>query len=265
MDRLPVSLVTVTYNSAPTLAHFWRDWPAEAAEWIVVDNASSDDSAEVAESLGARVVRLPENVGFSAANNRGAAEAEGQVLGFLNPDVTPTRVGIEALVDRARDDASIVAPQLTNADGSLQENGRGAPYPMRKFAHMFAPASKMNERYIRPVDSGLERVVWVMGAAIFMGREVFQRLDGWDAGFFIYYEDSDICLRALRKGIPTYVDGDVRWTHGWARETARGGSASIWAHELRSATRFYAKHPGCIAPFPFGTAGVRALDKALRQ
>jgi N-acetylglucosaminyl-diphospho-decaprenol L-rhamnosyltransferase len=241
-----VSLVTVTYNSAAALEFFWRDWPDDVCEWIVVDNASTDRSADVARSLGARVIQLDENIGFSAANNRGAAEAVGDVLGFLNPDVAPTRGGIAQLAARVIETNALVAPQLTNVDGSLQENGRGAPYPARKLAHMFAPESKTNKRYVRHVESGVQRVVWVMGAALFMTRRTYDDIGGWDDGYFIYYEDSDICLRALRDGIPTYVDGDVRWVHGWARETSKGGSVSIWRHELRSGLRFYRHHVGCL-------------------
>jgi N-acetylglucosaminyl-diphospho-decaprenol L-rhamnosyltransferase len=243
-----VSLVTVAHNSASELQHFWRDWPSDAAEWIVVDNASTDGSAEVARALGARVIRLDVNIGFSAANNVGAARAEGRILGFLNPDLTPTRQGIDALAGRVTTENAFVAPQLVNIDGTLQENGRNAPYPLRKLAHMFAPTSRLNHHYVRHVESGLEQVVWVMGAALFMSREVFEQVGGWDDQYFIYYEDSDICLRALHLGVPTFVDGDVRWVHGWARQTKTARSLWVWKQEFRSAIRFYHRHPDCIVP-----------------
>lgn len=263
-DGLPassVSLVTVTYNSATALERFWKNWPDDICEWIVVDNASADGSAEVARSLGARVIRLDENIGFSAANNRGVVEAAGDVLGFLNPDVAPTREGVAQLAAQVTETNALVAPQLTYDDGSLQENGRGAPYPVRKLAHMFAPGSKTNQRYVRHVESGLQRVVWVMGAAMFMTRKTFDALGGWDDGYFIYYEDSDICLRALRDGVPTYVDGNVRWVHGWARETAKGGSLSIWRHELRSGLRFYRHHMSCLIAVGSGARAMRLIER----
>lgn len=261
MNGSSISLVTVTYNSAETLERFWGDWPSDVCEWIVVDNASTDGSVNVARSLGARVIGLHSNEGFSAANNRGAQAANGDVLGFLNPDVTATRSGVLALAAQVEAAEGIVAPQLVNEDGSLQENGRGAPYPIRKLAHMFAPSSKTNQRYVRHVESGLERVVWVMGAAVFIAREAFDRIDGWDAGYFIYYEDSDICLRALKSGIPTFVDGDVRWVHGWARETSKGGSAAIWKHEVRSGLRFYRQHPGCVVPVGAQARVMRSIER----
>lgn len=257
-----VTLVTVTYNSAQALSFFWRDWPRESCEWIVVDNRSDDDSAALAASLGARVITLQENVGFSTANNLGARAAKGDVLGFLNPDVSPTLDGVLRLAEDASISGGLVAPQLVNEDGSLQENGRSAPYPARKVAHMFAPDSKVNHRYMRRVESGLERVVWVMGAALFMTRETFDKIGGWDPGFFIYYEDSDICLRALDLDVPTMVNGDVRWVHGWARETVNGTSLAAWKHEFRSAARFYFKHPHCAIPVGRRARALRALERS---
>jgi len=259
-----VSLVTVTYNSAATLEQFWSEWPRDNCEWIVVDNNSSDDSAAIAESLAATVIRLDQNVGFSAANNIGARRATGDVLGFVNPDVTATDDGVERLAATVRATGSLVAPQLLNADGSLQENGRAAPYPIRKLAHMFAPGSSTNQRYVRRVESGHQQVVWAMGAAIFVDHAAFERLGGWDEGFFIYYEDSDFCLRALRHGMRTIIDGDVRFVHGWARETASKPSVGIFKHELRSAVRFYAKHPECLIPVGREGARLRRTEKATK-
>ena len=72
------SLVTVTFKSRPDLERFWAGGVASGIEWIVVDNASTDGSAELAESLGATVVRLSKNVGFGAANNVGIELASAQ-------------------------------------------------------------------------------------------------------------------------------------------------------------------------------------------
>jgi len=99
-----------------------------------------------------------------------------------------------------------------------------------------------------------------MGAAVFMNMDTFDRIGGWDAGYFIYYEDSDICLRALEKNIPTFVDGDVRWVHGWARETRTTASFSIWKHEIRSAARFYRLHPNCILPIGPRSGNIRGVE-----
>ena len=258
----PVSLVTVSYNSAEVLTACWSgDLPG--VEWIVVDNNSADDTVAVARSLGAKVIGLPRNVGFSGANNIGAGQATGNTLIFCNPDVTVTQEGVAKLVEFAQARECLVAPQLVNEDGSLQENGRGAPYPYRKARHLLLRGSPSEEDSYSRLARGDEviPVVWVMGAAVAVQRKIFERIGGWDDSYFIYYEDADLCLRAWDLGIPTYVDGSVRWRHGWARETARGLSWRAWKHEFASAARFYLTHRYCLIPIGRRGRRMRARDR----
>ncbi|MFC8799085.1 glycosyltransferase family 2 protein [Promicromonospora sp. NPDC057138] len=248
----------MSYNSAEVLRQYWST--AIDAAWTVVDNASSDGSVETARSLGAHVIALAQNVGFAAANNRGVAESDEDVLIFCNPDVQVTASGIATLAERVRREGGIIAPQLVNPDGSLQENGRGAPTMIRKVRHMLG---RHDDGYLRFADVGESvDVVWAMGAAVAVRRSDFERLGGWDEGFFIYYEDSDICMRAHAAGMRVRVDGDVRWTHGWGRETRRGFSLGAWRHELRSAARFYRVHPHCLLPFGRFARRIRQIEAA---
>lgn len=239
-----IAVITVTYNSADVLRRFWGTAGREdrsGYEWIVVDNASVDGSAEVAEELGARVIRLDRNVGFSAANNVGASSSTADVLIFCNPDVSVDDAGIEALATRVRSDGGLWAPQLINADGTAQENGRGGPFVWSKVKHLLRIDDPAYARVAAPGQ--VREVVWVMGAAVAMAAVTFETLEGWDDGFFIYYEDADMCLRARAAGRQVRVDGAIRWTHGWARETGRGFSVRAWRFEIRAAARFYRKHP----------------------
>lgn len=255
------TLVTVTHNSRRTLEHFWSGFEDLDLDWVVVDNASSDDSAAVASELGARVVRSSENLGFSRANNLGVRHADSDILIFCNPDVRVTGEGVRALAARAASTGGLVAPQLCNADGTLQENGRGTPFPHRKLKHMFGKPEHQDP-YVRLAAPGeLRQAVWVMGAVVAMTRAVFDHIGGWNDRYFIYYEDAEICLRALRKGVPTFIDGDIRWEHGWARETQGSFSRSAWRHELRSGLRFYLTHPHCVVPLGRAAAQVRSVDR----
>lgn len=259
---MKISLITVSYNSQEVLRKFWGGVFPPDIEWIVVDNASKDDSRHVASALGARVVSLEENVGFGGANNRGADQARGDVLIFCNPDVRVDVDGVRELATRVLTEGGLWAPQLVNADGSLQENGRGVPAPWRKLRHMFWPNAR-EDGYLRTAQDGRVReVLWVMGAAVAMTKATFGDLSGWDDKYFIYYEDSDICLRARNLGEKTWLDGGVTWLHGWARETKNGFSLSSWRYEFRSASRFYRRHWYCV--FPFGEFG-RAVWRADRM
>ncbi|GHH76500.1 glycosyltransferase family 2 protein [Promicromonospora soli] len=253
-----VSLITVSYNSARTLERFWAGQPFAPYRWTVVDNNSSDDSKEVARRLGAQVVELDANLGFSAANNVGASATDSEVLIFCNPDVTVTPAGIATLADQVRRHGGIVAPQLVNSDGSLQENGRGAPFLTRKIKHLFRLHDDRYQRFAQPGE--VTDVVWVMGAVLAVARVDFESLGGWDERFFVYYEDADLGIRAWQRGISVKVDGDVQWHHGWGRETGRGLSARAWKLEFASAARFYGKHPYCLVPMGSRAQLVNQID-----
>lgn len=241
-----VSVITVAYNSESALREFWAGTEPRSYDWIVVDNASSDASAAVARERGARVVRMEANRGFSAANNIGAGTTDADVLVFCNPDVTVTEEGLALLAREVRRRGGIVAPQLVNVDGSMQENGRGMPFPARKVRHLLRLPDGRYCRYAGPED--LVDVPWVIGAVVAIGRDDFERLGRWDSGFFLYYEDADLCLRAWALGMPVRLLGAVRWVHGWARATGRGVSVRAWRHEVVSAARFYSRHPYCLVP-----------------
>src|SRR5215472_6304875 len=139
-----VSAIVVSYNTRDLLLDCLRafyacsDVPAEA---VVVDNASSDHSAEtVARELPyAKVIRQPANVGFGRANNAGLQVAEGRFLLLMNPDVTvmPGCVGRLADFLLVRPDVGAVGPRLQRPDGLLDETARrGFPSPSATFYHL---------------------------------------------------------------------------------------------------------------------------------
>ena len=246
--------MTVTYNNSSVLKKYWGGLALPAdVEWIVVDNASTDDSVSVAESLGAHVISLPKNCGFGAANNVGFDHASAPYVAFVNPDITMDVDSLNTLRNVLDSGDVIVSPQLINDDGTLQANGRGWPFLLHKIQHRLDP-SKLDNRYRLLADEGESKeVAWFIGAAVAGKREFFTKLGPWDTTFFLYYEDSDLCLRASKLGYRSVVCGDVRWIHGWQRETT-SFSFAPWKRELASMTKFYWRYPSLLSAFPTHTA-----------
>jgi N-acetylglucosaminyl-diphospho-decaprenol L-rhamnosyltransferase len=244
-DATTWSLITVTFNSEDALQTFWSR-PPEGVEWIVVDNASSDQTVSVAEDLGATVIRLSKNIGFGSANNIGLSRSGGEHIAFVNPDVSVDYASLADLNKAVADGTRLVSPQLLNPDGSLQPNGRGFPLIINKLRNRGSGATTLQNNYLLYANPGEVRAVcWFIGAAVAGNRRAFERLNAWDPRFFIYYEDSDICLRAWKIGISCQVTGDVRWTHGWARETTSFKWAP-WKRELASMVKFYTRYPAMV-------------------
>ncbi|TGY39461.1 glycosyltransferase family 2 protein [Microbacterium laevaniformans] len=241
------SLITVTYNSAAKLRQYWSELNLpDAVEWVVVDNASSDDSVAVAQELGARVIPLPRNVGFGAANNIGFDVTEGAYVAFVNPDVTPVLDDLSRLAQHLSNNPNdLVAPQLVNDDLSLQPNGRGRPYLSAKIVNRLRDRGG-RDGYLLVAQAGeVLETDWLMGAMVAGTRDRIKKIGVWDERFFVYYEDSDLGLRNAAHGGRSVVLGDIRWIHGWARET-KAPSLAAWRLELPSMVKFYSRYPNLI-------------------
>jgi N-acetylglucosaminyl-diphospho-decaprenol L-rhamnosyltransferase len=245
------SVVTVTYNSADTLRRCWGD-PDKPFDWIVVDNASVDGSAETAEELGARVIRLPENVGFAKANNAGVRESTSDYVLFANPDLRVRPDGLGPLAAHLDLHGGLVAPQLLSSTGEVQPNGRGFPYATAKLGNRkMWPLSKLHAGYRLTAAPGeAVWVAWVMGAAVAARRADFLAIGGWNERFFLYYEDHEVGLRAWRHGQPVAVLGDVRWTHDWARATNSLRWSRAHTLEVRAARTFFGMFPEFLVGLP---------------
>lgn len=233
---LRVTVVVVTYNSAhclPALGRCLQGVP----HVTVVDNASADGtSAQVADHIPqARVVSLPANLGFGAANNVAIRQAETEFVYLLNPDCLSEPADIARLVRTADafGQASVIAPQLTGRRGALDLSyrWRGDGWHSRG-PHAEAPCC----------------VGFVSGAAMLIRRSALQRVEGFDESFFLYYEDEDLCLRLLDQAGSIVVDPAVRVQH--LSRSSVAGPHRLRAeyirgfHHIQSKFLFRRKHLG---------------------
>jgi GT2 family glycosyltransferase len=251
-----VSMVIVTYNSRSVIGACLESLHAHTAgvsyEVIVVDNASPDGTADVVERdhPWARVIRRRTNGGLSAAINDGVAAASGRFVMQLNPDV---RLDSDVLAPLARyltdhPDAGIVAPKLLNDDGSLQLSCRSFPGYSTALFNRYSVLTKLmpGNRYSRDYlmadyDHTSERDVdWVSGAALMFPRAVFDRLGGWDAGFFMFNEDVDFCRRAHDAGYRVVYHPSSALYHSIGASESTSSRLVIERH--RSMWRYYRKH-----------------------
>ncbi len=128
---MSLDVVVVTYNSAELLPPALEPLPARGARVIVVDNASTDGSADVARRLGAEVVENPVNAGFAAAANQGAALGDAELVLFLNPDARIDAGMLSpASAERFDDDPAlaVVAPRLRRTE-TAPSSGSRWPFP----------------------------------------------------------------------------------------------------------------------------------------
>jgi GT2 family glycosyltransferase len=258
-----VSVIIVNWNAGPALEACLGSVGPGDAEVIVVDNASTDGSAAAARAgfPGVRVLETGENPGFAAGANRGAAAARGDVLVFLNPDARLLDGALAALVD-----ALLLVPGAGIAGGALvDERRRWQPAWAR-----FAPIPHLLlDTTIGRLGSRMRRrpyaVDWVYGTFMAVRRDVFRQLGGFDARYFLYGEDLDLCYRAGRLGVRTVHVPAARAMHARNVSAALRFGLGREAEVVKGEMRFYAARggPGALRRFRAVAACKFGLKTAL--
>ncbi|MFN8094406.1 MAG: glycosyltransferase [Vicinamibacteria bacterium] len=175
-----------------------QEYPRERLEVLVVDNASTDGTAEwlSLEWPGVRVVRAEENLGFAGGTNAGARAARGELLVFLNNDAAAAPGFVRALVDGALPDAGIaaVAARIVEWTGEGTEFG-GSGLSVLGLGYQ---RSSWHPAFRETAAGG--EIPFACGAAMLVRRDVFLALGGFDPAFFAYYEDVDLGWRLWLSG-----------------------------------------------------------------
>lgn len=191
-------------------------------EVIVVDNDSQPDplESELQARKEVKVIRLPRNVGFSAGVNAGFASSRGDWILVLNPDVVVCPGFVDLMCGAARDlreDASLGAPvgvvgfHLQNRDGSWQLSTGRFPSLPGLLLGLLRP--RKTRKYFVPVPGLRQRVPWVTGSCLLIRRQCLRDLGGFDENFFLYYEDVDLCRRAINQGWAVCYEPHVAARH----------------------------------------------------
>ncbi len=206
-----VTVVIVTYNSAHCLGALGAAL-AGFEHVIVVDNGSDDGCAQLTPKHlpQARVLALPHNLGFGAANNRALAQVRTPFALLLNPDCEITPQAVQQLLHTAAQwpQAAMVAPQLLQPNGEPEVNYR---WPHLLW-HSSGPA----------VTDGPACVGFVCGAAMLLRMSAFGG-QFFDEQFFLYYEDDDLCTRLFNQRQAMVIDPAATATHR-SRGSVRGRS-----------------------------------------
>jgi GT2 family glycosyltransferase len=192
IDIPDLSVSVVTYNSAHCLEGLFDSFSKQHGiswELFVVDNASTDETAQsIVERMTKNLTVNQYNVGYGRAHNQNRSNFRGRYVLFLNPDVTFPAGLFAAIVSflDGNPNVGIVGP-------SILEGKDRALFPPR----LFYPG----ERTIA-LEPGLRRdhYAWLSGSCLAIRRDVFNELGGFDPDFFLYQEETDLCLRVRRAG-----------------------------------------------------------------
>src|SRR3954451_22100965 len=226
-----VDVVVVSYRSADTLRGCVEPLAAMAGVRVtVVDNASPDDSVARVADLPIDIVKADRNGGFSFGCNLGAARGSAPYVLFLNPDARIDAAALEALVSTLREDhtVALAAPRILNEAGSLSFSLRRLPrlrstYAQALFLHRLFPLAEWTDELVRDPAAyeSPSAPDWVSGACMLVRRSAFEAIGGWDERFFLYCEDTDLCVRLQAAGHAVrFVPAATVWHVGGASSGA---------------------------------------------
>lgn len=255
-----VTIVIVNYETSAYVRRCIESLQKQNQRWeaVIVDNPSdANDYAKLPEDENVRVVRSPENVGYGLGCNLGAAASspESAFICILNPDTAVPEGELSRWVGEyyvSCPDGGILGPALHNDNGAIQRSsyrftngfnywlthsilagflinrkkgswtggqGRGFARP-RQQEQLGMFAKRKLGQLARPTD-------WLMGAALLINRDTWNRLGGFSDKYFLYSEDTDLCWRCKKAGLPVIYDPGVHIWHSQGDPSADARETGI--------------------------------------
>lgn len=261
-DHADVAIIVVTYQSAGHLeeliASLRREARCQRLRLIVADNSSSDGTLEIARAH-LDVIAMPTggNLGYAGGVNAAMqAIGDADAILILNPDLVVADGAIAAMRERAAQlGVGIVVPRILNGVGALTTSLRREPSVTRSLGDALfggqlrrRPGLLAEMVFAPTAYERAHRVDWATGAAMLISREAADAVGAWDARFFLYSEETDICRRARDAGYAVWFDPEAVVSHA---EGGSGTSVDLDALLAVNRIRYFAKyhHPFATALF----------------
>lgn len=252
---MSVCAVIVSYRTGEALkACLAALLAAEGIDEIALaDNGNDAEGAALIDATAARdkrvrVLRGQGNIGFAAACNLAAREAQADVLAFINPDVILELDAITRLsaVLAAAPPPAIVGGDLRDEHGRPERGSRRERLTLWRAFTAYTGLTRLGlrdfNRHTDPLPEAPQLVGAISGALFLIRREDFARLGGFDEGYFLHFEDIDLCRRAEDRGWPVIFAPGPHGLH--MRSSSDAPATDIAAHKARGLARYFSKFAG---------------------
>jgi GT2 family glycosyltransferase len=234
------------------------------AELVIVDNDSADGSFEALSKgvaargwTGVRVLQSGQNGGFGAGNNFGirAGCSDGgtaEYVYILNPDAFPDAGAIGALVAYLDQNPCVgfAGSYIHGGDGAAHVTAFRFPSIASEFegAARIGPISRLLTRAAvpLPLPEQSRAVDWLAGASLMMRMRVLEQIGLFDEGFFLYFEETDLCRRAKRAGWPTHYVRESSVTHIGSVSTGMKDWQRVPGYWFESRWYYFTKNHGRV-------------------
>ncbi|MES2470893.1 MAG: glycosyltransferase family 2 protein [Patescibacteria group bacterium] len=187
------------------------------------------------------------NIGPTAARNKGARETAGEWLLFLDDDAWIDRLPAEEIIRYTKEhpEVGLISPRLLNPDGTLQPSIRSFPTSSAlawrgTFLHKLFPNAPWYKKYMatdkRTDKTVTTKIDWAISACILVSRKAWNDVGGFDEKYFFMHEDTDFCFRLKQKGYERIYWHDATVYHDYARTSSKLFNRNF-IHHIRGALR----------------------------
>ena len=225
---ISISVIIVNYNAQyflkNCLGSIFSSDIIDQIEVIVVDNASSDGSCDMLKDDFPEVtcIQNKANVGFGKANNKGVSIAKGDYILILNPDTMLGETSLSQMLNFCKNQKEFGAAGVQFIDGS----GNFLPESKRNFPTLKVAGAKLlgysKYYYANHIDKeSINKVDILTGAFMFVKREVYEEIGGFDEEFFMYGEDIDLSYRISKAGYKNHYVGNIKVLHFKGESTTK--------------------------------------------
>jgi len=180
-----------------------------------------------------RVIRNASPRGFAANHNSAFRSTHGEYFCVLNPDMRLNADPFPVLLGELKDKSvGVVAPLILGPDGSTEDSAR--PFPT--VSSLLCKALGLEPRQYYEIGNQTFSPDWVGGMFILLRRDAFAAVGGFDEGYYLYYEDVDLCARLRLKGYDIRLVPTTSAVHFARRQSRRDMKYMLW--HLHSMTRY---------------------------
>ena len=215
-----ISVIIVNYNARyflkNSICSILSSDIVSDIEIIVVDNDSKDGSFDMLDEdfPNIKYIKNSKNVGFGKANNQGVALAQGDYILILNPDTMLTGTTLSEMLRFSEKQHNFGAAGVQFMDGS----GKYLPESKRNFPDLKVAGAKLlgYSKYYYANHIGKDKIAEIdilTGAFMFIKKEVYDEIGGFDEDFFMYGEDIDLSYRITKAGFKNFYVGSNKVLH----------------------------------------------------
>jgi N-acetylglucosaminyl-diphospho-decaprenol L-rhamnosyltransferase len=252
-----VAVCIITHNSREDLAvclqRLYSNWPDGLSLHVtVVDNTNADGSSDYVRAHWPQVRLITNNtrLGFGANANQAAAGPAARYLLVMNPDVELEAGAVATLVDYmdVRPEVGACGPKTLYPDGRLQATSRQFPnwitvfWRWLKLDRIWQPEFYRRFLMLDWDHNNAQPVDWLMASCLLIRADAFAAVQGFDTGFFLYYEDIDLCRRLWQAGYSVHYVPEAVVVHKYQRHSARGLLNNLTLIHLQSILHYQGKH-----------------------